>query len=84
MRPVSRLALTPLACVLATLLGGCASAPTQSGSSGAAGVLMAEPENTTGSRIRSGGTDRNVRKIGNAGAREMERDRPPSAGTLNN
>lgn len=45
---------------------------------------VAATETVTGSRILRKSTDRNVRKTGAAGAAELERDRPPNPGGLNN
>lgn len=73
---------------LAAVLCACGTAPVSSsapavqtaGTSAAAAPEERATESITGSRIPSKSTDRLVRTTGAAGAKEMERNRPPDPG----
>lgn len=74
-----------LGLILAALLGACATrtpeAPMQVTQTGVAARPAAEErEPITGSRFSSRSTDRMVRQVGAAGAKEMDRNRPPEPG----
>ncbi len=82
---------SPVAAVLlSVVLAACAATePTSPQAAAAADAAAARPapssrDTFTGSRIPRDGTDRLVHKIGNAGAKEMERDRTPNPGIRGN
>ena len=75
----------------AALLGGlvlsaCAVTPPDSPPAGATPAAAAARSDNTiaGTRLPVATTDRMVKQIGNAGAREMSRDKPPNPGTPSN
>ena len=74
--------------VLATLvlpiwLSACATTDTTPAAAQAKSEDRDEAEVITGSRIPRVSTERLLRRTDNTGAREMERDRPPTVGPLN-
>lgn len=83
-RPFNILACA-LAAALPALLGACA-APEPTSSAAASGTSLAaadgkeEEETLTGSRLPRKTTERLLRRTDAAGAREMDRNRPPEKG----
>lgn len=84
MTDVSRIFTSILAATCGGLMTACAVAPQEPAAAGAAATAARADNSIAGTRLPVATTDRMVKQIGNAGAREMARDKPPNPGAAAN